>query len=285
MNIFLEFLRFDTHNEIIDDLEYKWLEIKENQKKRLTQALRSKNFILNLNLHSLNFLVPLSNFSDKDNIQLVAMEIGKVNTLKIQSSEEGEQHDLRLELKLLADVGIIGFPNAGKSTLISRISAAKPKIADYPFTTLTPNLGVVRYKDLRSFVVADIPGLIEGAHSGAGLGIRFLKHVERTSLLVHMVDVSGFTGRDPLKDFDVINEELGEFNAAMAGNPQIVALNKVDVAADRSAIEELKDNLAGRGYKVFIISAATGEGVSGLVDAVAELFFSGRESGDAAEYE
>ena len=194
-----------------------------------------------------------------------------------QPGEEGEELELRLELKLLADVGIIGFPNAGKSTLISKISEAKPKIADYPFTTLTPNLGVVRYKEFGSFVVADIPGLVEGAHKGTGLGIRFLKHIERTSLFIHVIDISGLTDRDPLKDFDVINRELTEFNPALASNPQIVALNKVDLLGDRTGVDEIQEELLQRGCKVFQISAATGEGLPLFIDAVAELFFRKRD--------
>ena len=194
-----------------------------------------------------------------------------------QPGEEGEELELRLELKLLADVGIIGFPNAGKSTLISKISEAKPKIADYPFATLTPNLGVVRYKEFGSFVVADIPGLVEGAHKGTGLGIRFLKHIERTSLFIHVIDVSGLTDREPLKDFDVINNELTEFNSALAGNPQIVALNKVDLLGDRTSVDEVQEELLKRGCKVFQISAATGEGLPLFIDAVAELFFRKRD--------
>ena len=193
-----------------------------------------------------------------------------------QPGEEGEEGELRLELKLLADVGIIGYPNVGKSTLISRISAAKPKIADYPFTTLVPNLGVVQYKDFKNFVVADIPGLIEGAHDGAGLGVRFLKHVERTSFFIHIVDISGFTDRDPLRDFDVINEELRAFNSDLAKNPQVVVLNKIDVVGDRGRIDELKKHFMDQNHEVYTISAVTGEGVDELVDAVAERFFEGK---------
>lgn len=193
-----------------------------------------------------------------------------------QPGEDEEESFLRLELKLLADVGIIGFPNVGKSTLISRISAARPKIADYPFTTLVPNLGVVQYKDFRNFVVADIPGLIKDAHSGAGLGVRFLKHVERTSLFIHIIDVSGFTNRDPLDDFDTINIELREFNSSLANNPQIVVLNKIDVLSDRKKLADLEKEFKSRKYDVFIISAATGEGVDKLIDATAELFFEGK---------
>src|SRR5258707_13250958 len=147
---------------------------------------------------------------------------------KVQPGEPGEIKDLRLELKLLADVGLVGFPNAGKSTLIAHISAARPKIADYPFTTLTPNLGVVRLSDDRSFVVADVPGLIEGAHRGLGLGDQFLRHLERTKVLVHLVDVSGATGRDPVNDLDVVRLELAQFQPTLAIKPQIVVANKID---------------------------------------------------------
>src|SRR6187549_542439 len=149
---------------------------------------------------------------------------------KVQPGEPGEIKDLRLELKLLADVGLVGFPNAGKSTMIARISAARPKIADYPFTTLTPNLGVVGLSDDRSFVVADVPGLIEGAHRGAGLGHQFLRHLERTKVLVHLVDVSGETGRDPAADLDTVRRELELFQPELAAKPQLVAANKMDVA-------------------------------------------------------
>ena len=147
---------------------------------------------------------------------------------KSQPGLPGEVKAVRLHLKLLADVGLVGFPNAGKSTLISRISAARPKIADYPFTTLTPNLGVVTMSDDRSFVVADVPGLIEGAHEGHGLGDRFLKHLERTKVLIHVIDVSGLSGREPASDLDVLRNELSRFNEDLAGKPQLVAANKID---------------------------------------------------------
>src|SRR5213075_2910867 len=147
---------------------------------------------------------------------------------KVQPGESGEIKDLRLELRLLADVGLVGFPNAGKSTLISRVSAARPKVAEYPFTTLTPNLGVVRLSDDRSFVVDDVPGLIEGAHRGLGLGHQFLRHLERTKVLVHLVDVSGASGRDPVEDLDVLRRELELFQPTLAAKPQIVAANKID---------------------------------------------------------
>ena len=159
----------------------------------------------------------------------------------------GEEKRLRLELKLLADVGLVGFPNAGKSTLISRISAARPKIADYPFTTLEPNLGVVQLPDYRSFVVADIPGLIEGAHLGAGLGIQFLRHIERTRLLVHLVDVSETSGRDPVQDFETIMTELASFSEELAHKPMIVVATKMDVVQDPSRVAALR-NPASRAW-------------------------------------
>ncbi|MCX8053090.1 MAG: GTPase ObgE [Armatimonadetes bacterium] len=187
-------------------------------------------------------------------------------------AEKGEPVEpirIRLELKLLADVGIIGYPNVGKSTLISRISSAKPKIADYAFTTLVPNLGVVSVDD-RSFVVADMPGLIEGAHEGAGLGDQFLRHIERTRLLVHMIDVSGFSGRDPMRDFDTINKELSAYSDRLAALTQIVALNKIDMPASGEIVAAVKPDLEARGLEVFEISALTGHGIQPLVYRIAE---------------
>jgi GTP-binding protein len=179
----------------------------------------------------------------------------------------------RLELKLLADVGLVGFPNVGKSTLISRISAARPKIADYPFTTLQPNLGVVAVgqpPEERSFVVADIPGLIEGAHSGAGLGIQFLRHIERTRLLVHLVDVSDASGRpDPVKDVEVINKELESFGAGLEDKPMIMAASKIDVA-NKDKLAKLKRYCKKQGLELFPISAVTGKGIDELKYAIAE---------------
>ena len=187
-----------------------------------------------------------------------------------EKGDPGEERRLRLELKLLADVGIVGFPNVGKSTLISRISAAKPKIADYPFTTITPNLGVVRADENRSFVVADMPGLIEGAHQGAGLGHQFLKHIERTRLLVHLIDCSGTTGRDPIEDFNIINEELRAFNPKLAELPQIVALSKIDVSGAAEIADRAAGSLAKSGFAVYKISGVTGEGVNELIFAIAD---------------
>ena len=189
---------------------------------------------------------------------------------KVQPGEPGEIKDLRLELKLLADVGLVGFPNAGKSTLISRISAARPKIADYPFTTLTPNLGVVGLSGDRSFVVADVPGLIEGAHRGQGLGHQFLRHLERTKVLVHVVDVSGASGRSPAVDLDTVRRELELFQPDLAAKPQIVAANKLD-AIDPAQNEDVAA-LEGRARTLklpfFRISAATGAGVPELLEAM-----------------
>jgi GTP-binding protein len=201
-----------------------------------------------------------------------------------ERGEPAEQRTLRLELKLLADVGLIGFPNVGKSTLIAKISAARPKIADYPFTTLAPNLGVVSVEPGRSFVVADIPGLVEGAHEGAGLGHQFLRHIERTRLLVHLLDVSGLTGREPANDFEVINQELRAYSERLAALPQWVALNKVDMPDAATLAPALRADLEARGYRVFALSGLTGEGVSALIYALAEALEAlPREAPPAAE--
>lgn len=182
----------------------------------------------------------------------------------------GEKFEVTLELKLLADVGLVGFPNVGKSTLISVVSAAKPKIANYHFTTLTPVLGVVKRGE-KSFVMADIPGLIEGASEGAGLGHEFLRHVERCRLIIHVVDVSGIEGRDPVEDYEKINAELANFSEDLSELPQIVAANKCDLA-DEEQIARFEEYIAGKGLKLFRISAATTEGTAELMDeACAEL--------------
>jgi GTP-binding protein len=182
----------------------------------------------------------------------------------------GEERRLRLELKLLADVGLVGFPNAGKSTLISRISAARPKIADYPFTTLEPNLGVVSADGLHTFVVADIPGLIEGAHLGHGLGVQFLKHIERTRLLAHLVDVSETSGRDPVHDFEVVMGELASFSDELAAKPMILIATKIDAAQDPERVASLERLAAERGLPFYKISSVTGEGIDALKRAMAE---------------
>ena len=197
-----------------------------------------------------------------------------------EEGQPGEERHLHLELKLLADVGLVGFPNAGKSTLISRISAAHPKIADYPFTTLEPGLGVVSADGVpgktsekgggRTFVVADLPGLIEGAHTGAGLGIRFLKHIERTRLVAHLIDNSDDSDRDPVRDYEIIVGELAAFSEKLAEKPEIVVATKLDATTDRARLEKLRRFCAGRGLEFHAISSATGEGIPQLVRAMAD---------------
>ena len=186
---------------------------------------------------------------------------------RTEPGEAGEERVIRLQLKLIADVGLVGFPNAGKSTLISRISAARPKIADYPFTTLQPNLGVVTLDNDRSFVVADVPGLIEGAHEGHGLGDKFLRHIERTKVLVHLVDVSGASGREPISDFDIIVNELRLFDPKVAAKPMLVAATKMDAVTDTAAVDALERHVRDRGLPFFRISAAAGTGLKDLLEA------------------
>ncbi len=186
-----------------------------------------------------------------------------------QPGEEGEERWLRLELKLMADVGLLGFPSVGKSSFIAKISAARPKIADYPFTTLVPNLGVVPYKNYRSFVVADIPGLIEGAHEGAGLGLRFLRHVERTDFLLHILDLSWMPDRDPIREYEVLNRELALFSEDLGQKRQIVVVNKIDLPVVRENLPLVLPWFQERGLRLFPISAATGEGIEPLLDEIA----------------
>ncbi len=189
---------------------------------------------------------------------------------RIEAGRPGEERELSLSLKLIADVGLVGFPNVGKSTLISRISSAKPKIADYPFTTLAPHLGVVSLADFRSFVVADIPGLIEGAHEGHGLGDQFLKHVERTKVLVHVIDVSG-TSRDPVSDYRTVLHELELFNTDLLDRKQLVVASKLDVLDDPKKVTRLKVMCARRRIPFHAVSAVTGEGILELVTLLARL--------------
>ena len=188
-----------------------------------------------------------------------------------EEGQPGEEKNIELELKLLADVGLVGFPNVGKSTIISKISAARPKIAGYHFTTITPNLGVVEYDQYSSYVVADVPGLIEGAHKGEGLGDEFLRHLERTKLLAHVVDASGLEGRDPKEDFKKISNELRSFSKKLSRLPQIVVLNKIDLFNDREEIAELMKYFQNGGYEVYPISAITGEGIKVLKKELGRL--------------
>jgi len=200
-----------------------------------------------------------------------------------QDGTPGEERTLVLELKLLADVGLLGYPNAGKSTFISRVSRAKPKIADYPFTTLVPNLGMVQYREGKSFVMADIPVLIEGASEGAGLGLQFLRHVERCRVLIHLVDLGAFEEeRSPLKDFDVLNGELERYSQELSGKPQLVVASKMDLPFAREKLADFEAAMRKRGLKVYPISAVTGEGVQAVLDAAARVLYgSPREARDA----
>jgi len=200
-----------------------------------------------------------------------------------EQGEEGQDRRLRLELKLLADVGLIGYPNVGKSTLLSKISSARPKIAGYPFTTLSPNLGVVARADHEPFVVADIPGLIEGASRGLGLGLRFLRHIERTRLLVHLLDITEGRLQDPLEDFRALNSELEAYQPALAHKKQIVAVNKIDVPGVREKASQLIEPFRKRGYKLYLISANTGEGVNELVKAISEMLKSNSSARDGRQ--
>jgi len=185
-----------------------------------------------------------------------------------KAGDEGEEFWVLLELKLLADVGLIGYPNVGKSTILSMVSAAKPKIANYPFTTIVPNLGVVKLYGGEGFVLADIPGIIEGAHNGVGLGHDFLKHIERTKILIHIIDMASVDGRDPVQDFEVVNRELNNFNSILSARPQVVVANKMDIPGTEIALQKLASILEPKGYKVFPVSAATNKGLSELMTYV-----------------
>ncbi|MFN8542603.1 MAG: GTPase ObgE [Candidatus Binatia bacterium] len=195
---------------------------------------------------------------------------------RTEPGRPGERRSLRLELRVLADAGLLGFPNAGKSTLIRAVSAARPRVADYPFTTLVPHLGVVRVDEETTFVLADIPGLIEGAHEGHGLGSRFLRHLSRTAVLVHLLDVSGLTGRDPIADFDAINRELALASPELGTKPQIVVASKLDLAETRAALPEVAARFAERGIRLHAASGATGEGTRELVRLIAAAVHTAR---------
>jgi len=194
-----------------------------------------------------------------------------------QPGEDGEERKLRLELKLMADVGLLGLPNAGKSSLISKVSAARPKVADYPFTTMAPSLGVVAYKNYRSFVMADIPGIIEGAHEGAGLGHRFLKHLERSGILLHLVDISWIPDRDPIAEYQSVCRELELFSPELAAKEQIVVITKMDLPQSREHFNELAGWFEKQGTRVFPISSATGDGIEPLLDEIAKRLWGSAE--------
>lgn len=198
-----------------------------------------------------------------------------------QPGEAGEERTLRLELKLMADVGLLGFPSVGKSSFITKVSAARPKIADYPFTTLKPHLGVVEYKNFRMFVMADIPGIIEGAHEGAGLGHRFLRHVERTRILLHLLDPCRTHASDPLADYETLNRELALFSPELAEKPQIIVVNKIDLPDVQALMPEILPYFAKRNLQVFPVSAITGEGVAPLLDEIAAKLWGTAEDASA----
>jgi GTP-binding protein len=193
-----------------------------------------------------------------------------------QPGTPGEQKTLRLELRMLADAGLLGFPNVGKSTLIRAISAARPRVADYPFTTLVPHLGVVRVDEEASFVLADVPGLIPGAHEGHGLGTRFLRHLSRTAVLVHLLDASGLTGRDPLDDYDVLCRELALASSELGAKPQIVVVGRLDLQETRDRLPEVRARFAARGIEILTLSGVTGEGTRLLVERIAQAVRSAR---------
>ena len=187
---------------------------------------------------------------------------------RAEKGEKGQERWLRLELKLLADVGLIGYPNVGKSTLLSKISSARPKIADYPFTTLVPNLGVINREDHQPYVIADIPGLIEGASKGAGIGLTFLRHVERTRLIIHLLDISEGASRDAVRDFHALNHELKAYDPSLQEKKQLVVLNKIDLPSVRERATNIESQFGKMGYRLYLISGQTGEGVEELVETV-----------------
>ena len=243
----------------------------------LVKDAETGNVIADLAMAGEQFLVAAGGLGGRGNAHFKSST--NQTPRRVEPGLPGEGRTLQLELKLLADVGIIGFPNVGKSTLIARISAARPKIADYPFTTLTPNLGVVRTAEYKSFVVVDIPGLIEGASQGIGLGFQFLRHIERTRMFVHVLDLSPATGRDPIEDFHKINAELEHYNPTLRQRRQIVAANKMDVLHEEASLARLQAFCAQEGLPCFPISAVTGQGIQTLVRYMATMLFTEESSG------
>lgn len=228
----------------------------------------SGEVLADLTEHDQRFVVAPGGRGGRGNARFMS-NTNKAPTLA-EKGEPGEERWLTLELKLLADVGLVGFPNVGKSTMISQVSAAKPKIADYHFTTLVPNLGVVELEDGESFVMADIPGLIEGAHTGAGLGHEFLRHTERTRLILHVLDIAGSEERDPLEDYRIIQDELRQYSPELAQRPMLVVANKMDIPGADENLERLQ-NFLGKDIEIFPVSAATGDGLKPLIYRVAQL--------------
>jgi GTPase len=221
--------------------------------------------LVDLNKHGQRFVVARGGKGGRGNIHF-ATSIDRAPR-HFERGGLGQERTIRLELKLLADVGLVGFPNVGKSSLIARVSAARPKIADYPFTTLIPNLGVVQLSQERSLVLADVPGLIEGAHSGAGLGHQFLRHLERTRVLIHMVEISPVPGRTPLRDYLALRKELALYDAKMAERAEIVVLNKLDLPVTRARLKTIRATFARRKVKLLAMSTATGEGIPEVLEA------------------
>lgn len=227
---------------------------------------QSNALLVDLNQSDAEFVVAQGGRGGRGNIKFATPHDRAPR--RAQPGTPGERQKIRLVLKLLADIGIVGFPNVGKSTFIATVSRARPKVADYPFTTLVPNLGVVSLGVDRTFVIADIPGIIEGASEGAGLGLQFLKHVERTEVLLHMLSVDPAPGREPIADFDALMAELGRFDPRLVERPMLVAVSKCDLQEAQEAYEQVRTALAPRGYQVFAISSATGQGLTPLLEAL-----------------
>ena len=250
------------------------------------RSVESEGAIADLKRHGEQVIVARGGVGGKGNARFKSSTFQAPRVA--EKGEPGEERRVELEVKVIAEVGLVGYPNAGKSTLLARVSDAKPKIANYPFTTLAPNLGVVRMGAARNFVVADIPGLIEGAHTGAGLGHEFLRHIERTKLLIHVIDCAAVDGRNPIQDYEQLNEELKLYNPRLVRTPQLIALNKVDLPNAQVSLPQIKDFFGKR--RIFSTSALTGEGVDALMRAaygrlqrIYERIRERQENGDAPE--
>ena len=238
----------------------------------IVKDAESGEIMIDLNVDGQSFIVARGGIGGKGNAHFTSSTHRAPRFA--QDGIPGEEHWILLELKLLADVGIIGMPNVGKSTFISKVSAAKPKIADYPFTTLVPNLGVVRYGQDETFVIADIPGLIPGAHQGMGMGTRFLRHVERTTVLLHILDISRDAETAAWQDFEAINHELAQFSAELIKKPQVVAINKIDLPVTQAGIQKEVDIFRKKGIEILLFSAVTGEGTPAVLRAITKKLHS-----------